>query len=51
MGSPSKFHDEPGNLCIARKLDENAMVANATATGATPMFEWIGDDDALVFSY
>lgn len=35
----------------ARKLDETAMAANATATGATPMFEWIGDDDALVFSY
>jgi predicted peroxiredoxin len=35
----------------ARKLDENAMVDNATATGATPMFEWIGDDHALIFSY
>lgn len=35
----------------ARRLDENGMVANATATGATPMFEWIGDDDALIFSY
>ena len=23
----------------------------ATIAGATPMFEWIGDDDALVFSY
>ncbi len=39
-------------ICFnARKLDENAMVANATATGATPMFDWIGGDDALVFSY
>jgi predicted peroxiredoxin len=35
----------------ARKLDENTMVANATPTGATPMFEWIGDDAALIFSY
>jgi predicted peroxiredoxin len=35
----------------ARRLDDNAMVDNATATGATPMFEWIGDDDALIFSY
>ena len=35
----------------ARKLDENAMVDHATAAGATPMFEWIADDDALIFSY
>jgi predicted peroxiredoxin len=35
----------------ARKLDERAMVANAAATGATPMLEWIGDDEALIFSY
>jgi predicted peroxiredoxin len=35
----------------ARKLDENAMVANAAATGATPMFEWIGDENSLIFSY
>jgi predicted peroxiredoxin len=35
----------------ARKLDESAMVANAVATGATPMFDWIGDENTLIFSY
>lgn len=39
-------------ICFsARKLDENAMVANARLAGATPMFDWIGDDDAAIFSY
>ncbi len=39
-------------ICFnARKLDENAMVANASLAGATPMFEWIGDDQAAIFSY
>jgi predicted peroxiredoxin len=35
----------------ARKLDESALVANASIAGATPMLDWIGDDDAAVFSY
>lgn len=35
----------------ARQLDENALVANARIGGATPLFDWIGDDDATVFSY
>jgi len=39
-------------ICFsARKLDEGAMVANASLAGATPMFDWIGDDGATVFSY
>jgi predicted peroxiredoxin len=39
-------------ICFnARKLDENAMIANARLVGATPMFDWIGDDDAAIFSY
>jgi predicted peroxiredoxin len=39
-------------ICFnARKLDESALVAGASLVGATPMFEWIGDDDALIFSY
>ncbi len=39
-------------ICFdARKLSHDEMVANATIAGATPMFDWIGDDDALVFSY
>jgi predicted peroxiredoxin len=35
----------------ARNLDEASMVENAQISGATPMFEWIGDDDVIVFSY
>jgi len=35
----------------ARKLDEGGLVANARLAGATPLWEWIGDDDATVFSY
>src|SRR5689334_10864888 len=35
----------------ARKLDEASLVANARIAGATPMLDWIGEDDAMVFSY
>jgi predicted peroxiredoxin len=39
-------------ICFnARKLDESALVANARLAGATPLWEWIGTDDATVFSY
>ena len=39
-------------ICFnARKLDEGALVANASLAGATPLWEWIGDDTATVFSY
>ena len=38
-------------ICFnARKLDETALVANARLGGATPLWDWIGDD-ATVFSY
>ena len=38
-------------ICFsARKLDEDALVANAKLGGATPLWEWI-DDGATVFSY
>jgi predicted peroxiredoxin len=38
-------------ICLsARKLDEGALVPNARLAGATPLWEWIGDD-ATVFSY
>lgn len=38
-------------ICFsARKLDEGDLVANARLGGATPLWEWIGDD-ATVFSY
>jgi predicted peroxiredoxin len=35
----------------ARKLDEDAFVTNAHLAGATPMWEWLGDDARTVFSY
>lgn len=39
-------------ICFnARKLDEASLAANARLAGATPLWEWIGDDDATVFSY
>jgi len=39
-------------ICFsARRLDEADLVPNARLAGATPMLEWIDDDDALVFSY
>ena len=30
---------------------ESPLVANARIAGATPLFEWIADDAAAVFSY
>ena len=39
-------------ICVkARKLDESAFVSNARLAGATPMWEWLGDDGGTVFSY
>ena len=39
-------------ICFsARKLDKAALVPNARLGGATPVWEWIGDDNATVFSY
>jgi predicted peroxiredoxin len=39
-------------ICFnARRLDEADLVPNATLAGATPMLEWMGDDDTDVFSY
>jgi predicted peroxiredoxin len=39
-------------ICFsARKLDEGDLVQNARLAGATPLWEWIGDDDVTVFSY
>jgi predicted peroxiredoxin len=35
----------------ARKLDEGNLAANARLAGATPLWEWIGDAPATVFSY
>lgn len=52
-----QFADNGGRLLVcpicadARKLDRDALVANAEIGGATPLWEWIGDGAATVFSY
>src|ERR671919_2473816 len=39
-------------ICVkSRKIDEDAFVANARLAGATPMWEWLGDEAGTVFSY
>jgi predicted peroxiredoxin len=39
-------------ICFeARKLDDSKLVKNARLAGATPLWEWIGEDSAEVFSY
>jgi predicted peroxiredoxin len=52
-----QYADNGGQLFVcpicfsARKLDEGALVANAKLVGATPLWEWVGDEPANVFSY
>ncbi len=52
-----QFAENGGELLVcpicakARKLDEGNLVANARLAGATPLWEWIGDEPATVFSY
>jgi predicted peroxiredoxin len=52
-----QYADGGGELLVcpicfnSRKLDESQLVANARLAGATPLWEWIDDDDATVFSY
>ena len=39
-------------ICLtSRKLDGSELVGNATVAGATPLWEWIGEEAATVFSY
>jgi predicted peroxiredoxin len=39
-------------ICFsARKLEEGQLVPNARLAGATPLWEWVGSDEATVFSY
>ncbi|MBA3407929.1 MAG: DsrE family protein [Solirubrobacterales bacterium] len=51
-----QYRDGGGELLVcpicfnARGLDESALVTNARLAGATPLWEWIGDN-ATVFSY
>ncbi|MFY9488649.1 MAG: DsrE family protein [Solirubrobacterales bacterium] len=52
-----QFAEAGGELLVcpicftARKLDEDQLVANAKLAGATPLWDWIGDEPATVFSY
>jgi predicted peroxiredoxin len=52
-----QYADAGGELLVcpicfnARKLDEGELVPNARMAGATPLWEWIGDEPADVFSY
>ena len=52
-----QFADGGGELLVCpicfntKKLDEGSLVSNARLAGATPLWEWIGDDAATVFSY
>ena len=39
-------------ICVAaRELDAEGFVPNARLAGATPMWEWLGDEAGTVFSY
>src|SRR3954452_11597517 len=52
-----QYADGGGELLVcpicfnARKLDEGALAPNARLAGATPLWQWIGDEPATVFSY
>lgn len=39
-------------ICLdARRIDKDSLIDSATVAGATPLWEWIGDEAATVFSY
>jgi predicted peroxiredoxin len=52
-----QYADGGGELLVcpicfaARQLDEAELTAHARLAGATPLWQWIGDDHATVFSY
>ncbi len=52
-----QFAENGGELLVcpicakSRKLDEANLAGNARLAGATPLWEWIGDGSATVFSY
>jgi len=53
----AQFAESGGELlacpfCVdSRGLDKEGLVANARVAGATPMFEWLGDEPGQIFSY
>ena len=52
-----QFAEKGGELlacpfCVSsRGIDDSNLVANARIAGATPLWQWIGDEPATVFSY
>ena len=52
-----QFAEAGGELLVcpicfnSKKLDESQLVGNARLAGATPLWQWIGDEAATVFSY
>jgi predicted peroxiredoxin len=39
-------------ICFnSKKLDKAQLIANARLAGATPLWQWIGEGTATVFSY
>jgi predicted peroxiredoxin len=52
-----QYADNGGQLLVcpicfnSRKLEESQLVENAKLAGATPLWEWIGEEGATVFSY
>ena len=52
-----QFAEKGGELlacpfCVSsRGIDDGNLVANARIAGATPLWEWIGNEPATVFSY
>ena len=52
-----QYADNGGELLVcpicfsARHLDESNLVGNARMGGATPLWQWVGDEAATVFSY
>ena len=53
----SQYAEAGGRLLVcpicfnSRKLAEDSLVENAQIGGATPLWQWIGDEAATVFSY
>jgi predicted peroxiredoxin len=53
----AQYAENGGELLVcpicakARNLDEGNLVGNARLAGATPLWEWIGEEPATVFSY
>lgn len=39
-------------ICFnSRRIDDTTLLSNARLGGSVPLWEWIGDDDTVTFSY